>query len=335
MVAQKKYLWQHTSGRWYVRKGGRYYRIHAEDGTPEFDEEYWEILRGKRHEVRRSWSVLIAEFRQSEKWAGYKPRYREDLEKIFLYLDEKIGKRDVKWLTTAEVYKAMERNSHRVRFANYIPVALTLLVKLARRKGWMQENPAENIELLKVPEERKKPHIPWTHAGVAKWRQEAKPLALLIFEIGIGSVQRPGDWNGFSWGDYDGESLKLTQNKTGTRLLLPCTPELKEQLDLARKELGNAHIPDRPILANDDGSPMTYHKIARVMRGERERLGLLEHDLHALRYRGVKELAYAGCNDDEIASYSGHMSKAMIRHYAGEARQEMNAKRANAKRMKK
>jgi len=54
---------------------------------------------------------------------------------------------------------------------------------------------------------------------------------------------------------------------------------------------------------------------------------MMAFDQHALRYRGVMELAWAGCTDDEIASFSGHTSKAMIIKYAGEARQIMQARR--------
>lgn len=54
---------------------------------------------------------------------------------------------------------------------------------------------------------------------------------------------------------------------------------------------------------------MNYYKIARIMLAERNRLGVQVHDLHALRYRGVMELAWAGCDDDEIMSYSGHKTK--------------------------
>ncbi|WP_241525920.1 hypothetical protein [Pseudophaeobacter leonis] len=55
-------------------------------------------------------------------------------------------------------------------------------------------------------------------------------------------------------------------------------------------------------------------------------------DQHALRYRGVMELAWADGSDDEIASFSGHTTKAMIQKYAGEARQIMRASQAAAKR---
>jgi hypothetical protein len=68
------------------------------------------------------------------------------------------------------------------------------------------------------------------------------------------------------------------------------------------------------------------------MRDERHRLGLMQFDQHGLRYRGVMELAWAGCTDEEIASYSGHASLDMIRKYAGEARQIVRARQAKEKR---
>jgi len=76
---------------------------------------------------------------------------------------------------------------------------------------------------------------------------------------------------------------------------------------------------------------MTCRRMAESVLAERQRLGLAAFDLHALRYRGVMELAWAGCDDDEIASFSGHATKSMIRKYAGEARQIMRARQAGAK----
>ena len=203
---------------------------------------------------------------------------------------------------------------------------------MAIRKRWGKDNPAIDIEPLKVPKARQKPHLPWADWAVEKMRSEGEALPLLIFEIGVGSVQRPGDWVEFQWGDYDGETLKLRQNKTDKPLHLPSTEALKIALDRAKAELGFAPHPSRHILTRADGSAMDYHAMARVMVRERKRLGLMAFDQHALRYRGVMELAWAGCTDDEIASFSGHTSKAMIIKYAGEARQIMRARQAAAKR---
>lgn len=328
----KKYLWKHPEGRWYVRLKGKYHPIKAQEGSAEFDRQYWDILTGKRADAKRSWSALIELFRQNDKWASFSPRYRRDLEKVFQYIEEKIGKSDVSRLTQPDIYDAMDKNKHRVRFANYIPTAISMLSKLAIRKRWRLDNPALDIEPLKVPKARKKPHLPWPDWAVDLIRAEGETVARLIFEIGVGSVQRPGDWVGFTWGDYDGDMLKLRQNKTDMPLLLPCTRALRAALDQAKAELGFAPMPNRHILTRLDGSPMDYHAMARIMVRERKRLDLMAFDQHALRYRGVMELAWAGCDDDEIASYSGHTTKAMIQKYAGEARQIMRARQAAAKR---
>lgn len=97
--------------------------------------------------------------------------------------------------------------------------------------------------------------------------------------------------------------------------------------------LGAEPHPARRILTTIKGEPLTYNALVQIMRKERARLGMTNaFDQHGLRYRGVMELAWAGCDDDEIASFSGHTSKAMIIKYAGEARQIMRARTAARKR---
>lgn len=331
-MVRKKYIWQHPSGRIYVRIKGRLFRIHAAEGTADFDREYWEILTGKRMQAKTSWRALIADYRTSDRWTGLKPRTRADYERVMEYLDEKIGSRDVKALTRADVIGAQKANSHRTRFANYIPQMLVVLCEHAIDIGWLKDNPAKGVRALKTPPERRKEHILWPDWAVEKFRAEARELPLLIFEIGVGSVQRPGDWVGFRWGDYDGENLQLRQNKTGKLLHLPCTEKLKAALDRTKAALPAVPIAGRPILIKRNGDPISYRYMADLMLKERRRLGLEAYDLHALRYRGVQELARHGCNDGEISAYSGHATEAMIEKYAGEARQVMRARQAREKR---
>lgn len=164
-MVKKPYLWCHPDGRIYVRKtinGKMVYlgRIEAPEGTAEFDRQYWEIRTGKAAVAKRSWSALIDAYRETDKWAGHSPRYRKDLEPVFDYLIAAIGNRDVSRLSQTDIYNAMEKNRHRVRFANYIPTTISMLSKLAIRKGWRSDNPAIGIEPLRVPKDRKKPHMP-------------------------------------------------------------------------------------------------------------------------------------------------------------------------------
>ena len=330
---RKPYVREVKPGFVYFYKGGKYlHRFTAPEGTAEFDRQYWEVMTGKTMEAKRSWGAAIKLLRGSDRWASKSVRYRQDLEPVLLYLDDKIGKRDVARLTQADIYDAMDRNKHRVRFANYIPVAVSMIAKEVIRRRWLTDNPAKGIERLSVPKDRQQPHVPWPDAAVAKFRAEAGPLERLIFEIGVGSVQRPGDWLLFAWGDYDGDSLRLRQGKTDKPLILPCTAALKAALDAAKAALPFTPMPNLHIITKQDGGRMTYRRMAELMRAERVRLGLSTYDLHALRYRGVMELAWSGCDDDEIMAYSGHSTKAMVRKYAGEARQIMRARQAREKR---
>lgn len=330
---RKPYVFEAKPGFIYFRKGGKYlHRFTAPEGTAEFDRQYWEVMTGKTLEAKRSWGAAIEMLRESDRWAEKSVRYRQDLEPVLIYLTEKIGKYDVAKLRQADIYDAMDRNKHRVRFANYIPVAISMLAKELVRRRWLTENPAKGIERLTVPKDRRQPHIPWTNAAVEKFRAEAGPLERLIFEIGVGTVQRPSDWLQFTWGDYDGDSLRLRQGKTGKALVLPCTEALKSALHTAKAALPFSPMPHLHIIRKQDGSAMTYRRMAEIMLAERVRLGLEAYDLHAIRYRAVMELTWHGCDDDEIMSYSGHCTKAMVRKYAGEARQIMRALQAREKR---
>lgn len=335
MVKRKKYLWQHADGRWYVRIKGRYSPITAAEGTPDFDRQYWEIMSGKRVQAKTSWAALMDDYRTSDRWLGLKPRTRADYDKVMDYLREKVGTRSVAALTRADVIAAQKANAHRTRFANYIPQMFVVLCEHAIDLGWIKTNPAKGVRALKTPEDRRREHLPWPDRAVERWRAEAAELPLLIFEIGVGTVQRPGDWSRFTWGDYDpaGDgTLRLRQGKTDKPLVLPCTVALRAALERAKAALGYVPIASHPILRSATGGRMSYRYMADVMLKERRRLGLEAYDLHALRYRGIKELAWADCSDEQIASYSGHATTAMIAKYAGEARQEMRARQARLKR---
>lgn len=333
-MTAKKYLWEKAPGVFYVRRKGRYFRITAAHGTEDFDRQYWNILKGNAP-ARTSWRALVEAFRASDRWRDLKPRTRADYDKCFDYIVGRNGDKDVARFAPRDVSLMLDANAHRVRFGNYVASVLSVLCEFARVDlGWLRDNPAKGVRKRKVPLERQAPHMVPDDTTVARWRAEARPLPRLIFELGVGTVQRPGDLPRFRWGDYDGESLRLTQGKTGKTLQLPVTAELKAALDVDDSGFGFAiPAPSAPILLGPDGAAMKYRYIAAVMLAERRRLGLERaFDLHGLRFRGVQELAWAGCSDEEIEAYSGHASKAMVRHYAGEARQIMRARSAREKR---
>ena len=71
---------------------------------------------------------------------------------------------------------------------------------------------------------------------------------------------------------------------------------------------------------------------AQIRPEEIVRLDHTEYGLRVLRYRGVVELAWVGCGDEEIAVKGGHATEEMIRKNAVEPRHIMRARQAREKR---
>jgi hypothetical protein len=125
-------------------------RIHAAEGTADFDREYWDIMTGKKWAVKTSFAALIEDYRAPDRWMGLKPRTRSDYEKVLIYLEEKIGNCDVRAFTRPDAIAAQKANSHRTRFANYIVQILVVLMEHAIDIGWIQDNPVKGVERSKL-----------------------------------------------------------------------------------------------------------------------------------------------------------------------------------------
>ena len=71
----------------------------------------------------------------------------------------------------------------------------------------------ERIEAAEAFVQNLRVAVPKTRPAFEKQIEAAafRALEFTIFEIGVGSAQRPGDWIEFCWGDYDGTSLRLRQ----------------------------------------------------------------------------------------------------------------------------
>lgn len=310
---------------YHFRRNGLTVRV--DPSAPDFWAEYAK-LRDEKPIARigkRTWTALISRFREHSRYQKLKPRTKLDYARILGFIAERYGNLDPAKMRKVHIIEQQEALTG--KFARDFVNVISVLLRLAAELGWRDDNPAKDISRKQTTV--KAPHVVWTDAAVEKFRAEAAPLPLLIFELGIGTIQRPDDWTRFDWENFDGAVITMTQSKTGNRLTIPCPARLIAALEAARPKV--RWIGGTPIL-QFHGKRMTYRRMAELMLRERQRLGLAQFDLHALRYRGVRDLAWGGCSDEEIMSYSGHSTKAMVRLYAGEARQIMRARQANEKR---
>lgn len=309
----------------YFRRDGLTVRV--DPAAPDFWAKYAKLREAEPLPVigRYTFKALIERYRKSAGFKKLMPRTVADYEKALAFILERYGKLDPRKMRKVHIVDQQEALTG--KFARDFVNVISVLLGLATDIGWRDDNPARGIARKQT--ERKAPHIVWTDEAVAKFRAEAKPLPRLIFELGIGTVQRPDDLTRFDWEHFDGSSIRMTQSKTGVSLVIPCPDQLIAALEVARPKV--RRIGGTPILQVGN-KRMSYRRMSEIMLAERQRLGLALHDLHALRYRGVQELAWAGCTDEEIKAITGHSTEAMVRHYAGQARQITRAKQANDKR---
>lgn len=111
--------------------------------------------------------------------------------------------------------------------------------------------------------------------------------------------QRQGDLLRLPWSAYDGERIRLRQNKTGARVSIPILENLRRILD-------NSPRRSTIILTNRAGRPWTAGGFSASWRKLVKRAGIEGLTFNDIRGTAVTRLALAGCDHAQIAAITGH-----------------------------
>jgi integrase len=126
------------------------------------------------------------------------------------------------------------------------------------------------------------------------------------------------------WQHMRNGKIAVRQEKTGTPLLIPISPELAEAL---------AHVPrtNMTFLLTERGAPFTAAGFGNWMRDRCDEAGLPQCSSHGLRKLTATRLAELGCSEREIMAITGHKSVSEVSRYTKAAEQSKLAERAMAK----
>lgn len=152
---------------------------------------------------------------------------------------------------------------------------------------------------------------PWTllEAETAM-RALPEPLRRVVV-LATFTAQRRGDLCALRWSQWDGQVIRLTQQKTSETVAIPCHPRLRAEM-----EQWAQHRTAVTILTDPSGKPWKPNLLSHYLPAALARIGLSnELNVHGLRKLAATCLAEAGCSAHEIAAIGGWRSLQMVEHY--------------------
>jgi len=259
------------------QKGARplWVRMAGSPGDVEFESQYRKLVQPEEFRGSPfSFHILIASYRKSTRYRQLSDRSKKDYSDVMDLIGEWLGEMDASRYPRPEVIRMRDENAHRPRRANYCVQVMSILMEHAIDLGWRHDNPAKGVKKLRG----QGGYRPWTETEIEAYRAVADDLGRLIFELHIGTGQRPGDVAAMRWSDYDGHEICVTQSKTGAELWIPPTDRLRAVLESTKVEAKGP-----TILANKRGEELSYHAMAHSFRKNRTKAGIDGVSLHGLR----------------------------------------------------
>ena len=193
------------------------------------------------------------------------------------------------------------------------------LTRLMIKLGWRTDDPIDATDTFRGGEWHT-----WTKDEIAQY-QAYWPVGTrqrAAFDLALYTGQRRSDLHRMTWQDIAGTAIRVTQYKTGVKLLIPLHPDLQSSL----RALPREHV---AIIVTEFNRPFSVAGFGNWMADNIRRAGLPSRCvLHGIRKASAAILAEVGCTEKEIAAITGHQSLKEVQRYTKGADQAIMA--ANA-----
>lgn len=208
-------------------------------------------------------------------------------------------------ITPRVVAEWVAHESKRPAWANRARGVLKRAMDKAVLWGLADLNPVISIPRASEPERTR--YI--TDGEYMAIRAKASPELKIIMGLCYHTAQRIGDVLKIKLADLTETGIAVTQEKTGARLVVAWTPELRKLIDGAKGMGGN--IRGMHLLCYR-GRPWRYHAIYQRWVDACKAAHVADAHMHDLRAKSLTDATKQGINAMALA---GHTSQAMTDHY--------------------
>ena len=272
----------------------------AEELNAEADRYRMEVARvGAGAPLPGTVRWLIRLYKAHDDFIDLAERTRTDYDRHLATLDRLIGSERIDDVTPRVVQAIKRAGAGTPWQTNYLIRVLRLLFSFGVREGYCDHNPARAFRQLRT---RPRQAV-WTHEQETRFLEACerlgRPSIRLAYMLGIWTAQRRCDVLRMVWSDYDGETLRVRQSKTGRHLVIPVSAQLRQELEAAPRRCP-------VIVADERGRPYDASHFSHVFKRVARVAGVEGVRYQDLRRTAIVRLAEAGCTVPEIASISGH-----------------------------
>jgi integrase len=245
--------------------------------------------------VRGSVAWVIAEYKDTDEYKALKKgslkyynRFLKDLETLFgpLPFKDAMTRR-----VTVDFVRSYKKGMRRQAGAVLVNVFNTAL--------YHQCADVNHAHKLKIKGGQPREQT-YSEKDIQAWLRACDDPAMhLAFTILRFAVQRPGDVLAMTWAQYNGDTIKLRQEKTGKLVEVPCHAELRAALDEAKKTTKSLYI------VSDNYRRLSYGRFGARFRVIADAAGLDDHQARDLRRSAAVRMAEAGATVIQISAIAG------------------------------
>lgn len=284
---------------YWVKKGHKPVRLRE---GPAWSLHADELNRGtSKHVIAGTVAWAINEYRMSDDYKALSASSLKIYGRWLNYFEKEWGKHLCKDVTR-RVVKAFAQTLQDKKPTRMQAIAvLQNILNVAFDENYIPVNPAARMKLRKNPPRQQV----WEVAEIEAWMTQAEkhPHAAPVkryFWLLLYTGQRPVDCVKMTKGRYNGDTIKLVQQKTKKLIEVPCHRDLKAML--ADDPFPNSLY----LIAQSNGKPFGRGYLSEVFGDIRTLAGLGRLQARDLRRTAVVRMAEAGCTVPQISAITGH-----------------------------